>query len=59
VGLLDLVRPAWRYSEWRVREAAVKKLDDQAVLARIVVEDEDSGVSLEAVKKLDYRLKTG
>ena len=52
MGLMDLFRPKWNHPEWRVREEAVGKLIDQAVLAEIARADEDESVRRAAVSKL-------
>lgn len=44
MGLWDLFRPKWRRSNWHVRKAAVGKVTDQVLLARIALEDEDKDV---------------
>ena len=50
--LMDLFRPKWKNSNSWVRQAAVEKLTDQAVLAEIAGTDGDNDVRKAAVAKL-------
>ena len=48
----NFFRPKWMHSDWLVRKAAVEKLTDQAVLAKIAKTDSDWRVRTVAFEKL-------
>ncbi len=52
MGLMDLFKPKWKRSDPEVRKAAVEKIDDQNILAKIVRNDNDGNVRYKAVEKL-------
>ncbi|MDA0206803.1 MAG: hypothetical protein O3A53_12350 [Acidobacteria bacterium] len=41
MGLLDALRPKWKNSDADVRLAAAKELQDQEILAAIIIEDSE------------------
>jgi hypothetical protein len=49
MAFIDLFRPKWKHSNWQVRETAVKKLTDQAVLDEVAKND-----SYWVVRKISY-----
>lgn len=51
MSLLDLLRPKWRHSDWRVRQAALKDCSKQ-VIAQAALNDESLHVALTAVGML-------
>ena len=51
-SVLDLFRPRWRHSDWSVRLAAVERLADQTLLAKIATSDGHERVRQAAVKRL-------
>jgi hypothetical protein len=53
MAFLDFLRPKWRGSNINVREAAVAKLTDQALLAQIAQTDSSGVVRDTAVEKLE------
>jgi len=54
-GVYHPIRIAKKDSVWRVRQAAVKKLTDQNVLAEVAKNDSDGDVRQAAVEKLTDR----
>jgi len=52
MAILDLFRPKWKHSNWKVREAAIEKLTDQNVLIDIAKNDEDYNVRTAAIEKI-------
>ena len=48
----NLFKPKWQHSNPEVREAAVKNLTDQALLAEIAKNDRDKWVREAAMKKI-------
>jgi hypothetical protein len=51
-GLVDLIRPRWKHSAYRVRLAAVAGLTDQKVLAQLAKHDISPDVQVAATAKL-------
>jgi hypothetical protein len=49
---MDLFRPKWKHSNWKVRLAAVEKLLEQRELAEVATNDADTDVRRAAVVKL-------
>lgn len=52
MSLFDRFRPKWQHSDPVVREAGVRALDDQAILARIALDETVEPVRAAAVEKL-------
>jgi hypothetical protein len=52
MAFMDLFRPKWQHSDCNVRQMAVKKLTDQALLYKIANEDKVNAVRKAAVEKL-------
>src|ERR1039457_6006981 len=52
MSFADLLRPKWKHSDWRMRQAAAKELTDQALLAEIARNDQDVDVRKVAVERL-------
>lgn len=52
MSLLDRLRPKWKHSDPVVREAAVRRLSDQRLLAQIATDDAHERVRLSAVQTL-------
>ena len=53
MGFLDKIfKPKWQHEDWRVREEAVKKLDDQKILIEIAKNDSSASVREEALKNI-------
>jgi hypothetical protein len=50
--LLDWFRPSWKQSDWRKRLAAVEGIDDERILLRIALSDDQSLIRGKAVQKL-------
>jgi len=52
MSLFDRLRPKWRHSDPIVREQGVRALQDQAILARVAMDEHVEAVRLAAIEKL-------
>ncbi len=52
MSLLDRLRPKWQHSNPTVREAGVRALQDQTILARVAMDEHVEAVRLAAIEKL-------
>jgi hypothetical protein len=52
MGLLDALRPKWKNSDADVRLAAAKELEDQEILAAVIIEDPEWFVRHNALIRL-------
>ena len=52
MSVIDLFRPRWQHSDWKVRKESVEKLTDQKILARIALTDKETRLREIAVSRL-------
>lgn len=57
MGLKDLFKPKWQYSDPHVRARAIAELNDDALLTEIILNDLDENVRRAALKKLHETVK--
>jgi hypothetical protein len=52
MSIIDLFRPRWQHSDWKVRMESVEKLTDQKKLSKIALTDKESRVRESAVSRV-------
>ena len=56
MALMDLFRPKWKSSDWRVRRQAIQVVSDQTVIAEVATGNTKPDVRLAAVEMLDSQV---
>ena len=52
MAILDLFKPKWKHSDWKVRTIAIQKVTDQKILTVVAKNDENSQARKAAVEKI-------